>query len=222
MQRCRAGYAFRHLSPVAWRSDGHVGSLTSTETNMRKFAGVFLLPVAVVLLISGCGDSHPLSQSQPAASASASSPANATTAYVPASGAFAPDSSALPGSAAHVVDDCNVDSIDGKPIDGASLARTSRAAFAGWAADSATGAVPKRVQLVLKGVGSGDFAVEVATGEQRPDVAQVRKNPAFAASGWSVQADLSAVAPGKYETVLTYRIDGKPVTCNPHHTVTIR
>ena len=56
----------------------------------------------------------------------------------------------------------------------------------------------------------------------RPDVAQARKVPAFAASGWSVQADLSAVAPGKYDTVLAYRIDDKPVTCNPHHTITIR
>lgn len=179
----------------------------------------------ISLLLGGCGDSHPLPQAQPAASAPASTAANATSAAAaaPAVGAFAPEFSALPGNAARVVGDCNVDSVDGKPIDGALLARASSAAFAGWAADSATGAVPKRVRLVLEGArGSGDFAVEIATGETRVDVAQARKVPAFAASGWLVQANLSAVTPGRYGTVLLYRIDGKPVKCDPHHAVTIR
>lgn len=184
-----------------------------------------LVPAVVVTagaLLSGCGDSHP--QAQPGASASTINATSATaTAYVPAARAFAPESSALPENGARVVDDCNVDSVDGKPINGASLARASTAEIAGWAADSATGTVPKRVRLVLLGVqGGGDFTMEIATGEARPDVAQAQKIPAFAASGWSVHADLSAVAPGKYDTVLRYRINGKPVTCDPHHIVTIR
>lgn len=189
--------------------------------------------VSWMLLLAGCGDSHPLPQSQPAASVPApastinATPVNAAPrnapVYAPATGAFAAESSALPGNTARVVDDCNIDSVDGKPIDGVSLARTSSAAFAGWAADSATGVVPKRVQLVLRSErGSGGFTMEIATGETRPDVAQARKNPAFAASGWSVQANLSAVAPGRYDTVLRYRINGKPVVCDPHHAVTIQ
>ena len=195
---------------------------------MRKVGDLFFLPVLAGLLLSGCGntDHPPQPQPQPSMPAPAS-PANASSTaaavYAPASGAFAPESSALPGNGARVVDDCNVDSVDGKPVDGASLARESSAEFAGWAADSATGTVPKHVRLVLRGTrGSGDFAMEIATGEARPDVAQARKTPAFAASGWAVQADLSAVAPGKYDTALLYRINGKPVTCDPHHAVTIR
>lgn len=206
---------------------------------MRKSAGVCLVPVAAALLLAGCGDSHPLPQSPSAASgpasastAPAATPApgltqthatSAAPAYVSAAGAFAPAATAMAGNAARVVDDCNVDSIDGKPIEGVSLARTSGAVFAGWAADSATSAVPNQVRLVLKNIHGGqDFAVEIATGEARPDVAQVRKVPAFATSGWSVDANLSAVAPGRYDTVLHYRIGGKPVTCDPHHAVTIR
>ncbi|HVU80796.1 MAG TPA: hypothetical protein VHD89_02190 [Rhodanobacteraceae bacterium] len=194
---------------------------------MRKVADLFFLPVLAGLLLSACGNADHPSLSQQSIPAPASTPANASSAtaavYAPASGAFAPESSAPPGNGARVVDDCNVDSVDGKPIDGASLARASTAEIAGWAADSATGTVPKRVRLVLLGVqGGGDFTMEIATGEARPDVAQAQKIPAFAASGWSVHADLSAVAPGKYDTVLRYRINGKPVTCDPHHIVTIR
>lgn len=194
---------------------------------MRKVADLFFLPVLAGLLLSACGNADHPSLSQQSMPAPASTPANASSAaaavYAPASGAFAPESSALPGNGVRIVDDCNVDSVDGKPINGASLARTSTAEFAGWAADSATGTVPKRVRLVLLGVqGGGDFTMEIATGEARPDVAQAQKIPAFAASGWSVHADLSAVAPGKYDTVLRYRINGKPVTCDPHHIVTIR
>lgn len=194
---------------------------------MRKVADLFFLPVLAGLLLSACGNADHPSLSQQSMPAPASTPANASSAaaavYAPASGAFAPESSALPGNGVRIVDDCNVDSVDGKPINGASLARTSTAEFAGWAADSATGTVPKRVRLVLLGLqGGGDFTMEIATGEARPDVAQAQKIPAFAASGWSVHADLSAIAPGKYDTVLLYRIHGRPVTCDPHHIVTIR
>lgn len=196
---------------------------------MHRSVGVSLLATVIVLLLSGCGDSHPLPQSPPAesapaaGSASAGAVSGAAAAYVPATGAFAPETSALAQSGTRAVDDCNVDSIDGKPVDGVSLMHGSTAKFAGWAADSATGVVPKHVRVVLRGErGSGSFSIEVATGETRTDVAQAHNMPALATAGWAVQANLSAVAPGRYGVVLVYRIDSKPVMCDPRHVVTIR
>lgn len=182
------------------------------------------------MLLSGCGDSNPASPpasqatsaSSPAAATSAGRSAEASESHSPTIGAFAQVASASLQQAARKVDDCNIDAIDDKPADGAQLSHAGSATFAGWAADSVTRMVPASVRLVLKGVDGGrDFAIETATGATRTDVAQARKIPAFAASGWSVKADLTAVPPGRYDALLAYTVAGQSVVCDPHHVVTV-
>lgn len=196
---------------------------------MKMTVAVSLAALSAMLL-SGCGDSHPdsppgshaTSASLPANAATASSNGKAHEAYTPAAGAFAQVASASLQQAARHVEDCNIDAIDGKPADGPQLSRAGSAMFAGWAADSATRMVPASVHLVLKEVdGARDFAIEAATGATRTDVAQARKIPAFATSGWSVKAGLAAVPAGRYDALLVYEVAGQPVVCDPHHVVTV-
>jgi len=73
---------------------------------------------------------------------------------------------------------------------------------------------------VLKG--TQDYAVNAATGMPRPDVASANKQPGWAGAGYSVKADLSAVAPGSYTPVLEFSVDGKPVQCATQHKLTIQ
>lgn len=195
---------------------------------MKAKVAVSLVAAALsAMLLSGCGDSHPASPSGSQATAvpspivgpTAGHNAETHESYSPTTGAFA---SASLQKTARTVEDCNIDAIDGKPADGAMLSHTDRATFAGWAADSATQMVPANLRLTLKGVdGAPDFAIEAATGATRTDVAQARKIPAFATSGWSVKADLAAVAAGRYDMLLVYTVAGQSVMCDPHHVVTV-
>jgi hypothetical protein len=80
--------------------------------------------------------------------------------------------------------------------------------------------VPVGVQLVLKG--AQDYAVNAATGLPRPDVASANKHPGWATAGYSVQADLSAVAPGTYVPVIEFSVAGKRMQCPTQGKLTIR
>lgn len=161
------------------------------------------------LALAGCGDSTPL----PAAGSAA------TARYTPSTGAFA----AIPASSsgnALTVSTCNLDAINDKPVGSESLAHASTATFSGWAAGAQTDSVPADVQLVLKG--TRDYAVNAATGMPRPDVAKANSRSGWAAAGYSVQADLSAVAPGTYAPVLEFSVKGKPMLCATQHKLTIQ
>ena len=170
---------------------------------------MIISPCVLVLMLAGCGDSTPL----PASSAPASSN------YTPSTGAFA----AIPVSSsgnALAVDSCNVDAVNDKPAGSEPLPHASTATFSGWAAGAQTDKVPAGVQLVLKG--AQDYAVNAATGMPRPDVAKANKHPGWAAAGYSVNADLSAVAPGTYTPVLEFSVDGKSMQCTTQHKLTIQ
>jgi hypothetical protein len=80
--------------------------------------------------------------------------------------------------------------------------------------------VPANVQLVLKG--ARDYAVNAATGMPRPDVASANSQPGWTAAGYSVKADLSAVAPGSYTPVLKFNVDEKLAQCATQHKLTIQ
>ncbi|HKU78840.1 MAG TPA: hypothetical protein VJQ42_03265 [Rhodanobacteraceae bacterium] len=174
---------------------------TSTVTT------IILLGV-LVLVLAGCGDSTPL----PADAASTSN-------YTPSTGSFA----AVPASSsgkALAVNTCNLDAVNDKPAGSESLPHASTATFSGWAASGGSDHVPANVQLVLKG--AQDYAVNAATGMPRPDVASANKQPGWAGAGYSVKADLSAVAPGSYTPVLEFNVDGKPAQCATQHKLTIQ
>jgi len=166
-----------------------------------------ILPGVLVLVLAGCGDSTPL----PADVAS-------TSDYTQSTGTFAaiPASSSGKGS---TVNTCNLDAVNDKPAGSESLPHASTATFSGWAAGD-PGHVPAGVQLVLKG--TQDYAVNAATGMPRPDVASANKQPGWAGAGYSVKADLSAVAPGSYTPVLEFSVDGKPVQCATPHKLTVQ
>lgn len=125
--------------------------------------------------------------------------------------AFAPLAA---GELAHatVASDCNLDMVNGQTANDAPLDHYGTGEFSGWVADSATGAVPPKFQLVL--AGKHDYAVQVATGIARPDVAAARGVPAFATSGYGVVAGMSAVPVGDYGVAVLYRIGGKQMLCH--------
>lgn len=154
---------------------------------------------ALMLVLAGCGDSTPL----PAGSAP-------TSDYTPSTGAFAAAPASSFGNAL-AVNTCNLDAVNDKPTGSGPLPHTSTATFSGWAASAQPNSVPAGVQLVLQG--AHDYVVNAATGMPRPDVAKANAQPGWAMAGYSVKADLSAVAPGTYAPVLEFSVDGKQMQC---------
>ena len=169
---------------------------------------------ALALSLAACGNSTPL----PAASGGSDSGV-AASAYTPSSGAFAVVQN-LSSKDVTTVDSCNVDAVNDKPAGSEPLRHDSVATFAGWGAGPQPDAVPAGLQLVL--VGAQDYVVNAATGMPRPDVANANSHPAWSTSGYSVKADLSAVAPGDYTPVLRFSVGGKQVQCPTQHKLTIQ
>lgn len=175
---------------------------------------------ALILSVGGCG--HPVTPPVPPAvpgPATSRGPA-ATEAYVPASDAFAPVPDTLLQQAARITFDCNLDVVDGHAPGSSPLQRAGSATFTGWAADSATGAVPVKLQLVL--TGKQDYAVAAVTGLDRSDVAQALHVPAFSISGYAVDADLSVVAAGNYGVTLLYSVAGQSLSCATKARITVQ
>lgn len=170
--------------------------------------GVVVSACVLALPLVGCGNSTPI----PPASAPAS-------AYAPSTGAFVAVVASSSGDAL-AVNTCNLDAVNDKPAGSESLPHASTATFSGWAAGTQMDSVPASVRLLLKG--ARDYTVDAATGMPRPDVAKANKHPAWAAAGYSVQADLSAVAPGTYTPVLEFSLDGKRMQCATQHKLTIQ
>ncbi len=162
----------------------------------------------LVLSLVSCGDSTPL--------LAGSAP---TGNYSPSMGAFAATPASSSGIAL-VVTTCNLDAVNDKPAGDEPLRHASTATFSGWAAGAQTDNVPASVQLLLKG--TQNYAVDAATGMPRPDVAKANSRPGWAAAGYSVKADMSAVAPGTYTPVLEFSVKGKPMLCATQHKLTIQ
>lgn len=179
----------------------------------RILTVAMIIPACVsVLALTGCGNSTPLPASGEPGVPTASN-------YTPSTGAFAAIS-ALPSQGVTTVDTCNLDAVNDKPAGSEPVQHGSVVTFSGWAADAVANTVPASVQLVLKG--AQDYAVDAATGAPRPDVAKANNRPKWAAAGYSVKADLSAVAPGTYTPLLAFDVDGKPVQCPTSHQLTVQ
>lgn len=180
---------------------------------MRQSLTAPSLAAALTLLLAGCGNSTPLppSSAAPGASSTPTVSAPATSTYVPSKGAFAAVPATLLQQAVRVTPDCNLDAVNDRPPGSVPLQHAGSATFTGWAGDTATGAVPAKLQLLL--TGPRDYAVGVATGLARADVASAQHKPAFVSSGYAVDADLSTVAAGDYGVTLLYTVAGQSLRC---------
>lgn len=94
---------------------------------------------------------------------------------------------------------CDLNSVSGvglSPGVEGPLAQGAGAVFNGWVADE-QGAPPARVVIVLKGEKS--YGIQVATGADRPDVAEALKAETARKSGIAALVDTTAVAEGAYD-----------------------
>lgn len=169
---------------------------------------------AFALSLASCGDSTPL----PASNGHSGEEVAAGT-YAPSSAAFVVAAKLSSGGVTKV-QTCNLDAVDDKPAGSEALRHDSAATFAGWAAGPQPDTIPASVKLVL--TGAQDYVVDAATGMPRPDVVNANGHSAWVTSGYSVKADLSAVAPGQYTPVLRFSAGGKQMQCATQHTLTVQ
>lgn len=94
---------------------------------------------------------------------------------------------------------CSLDAVNGNAVvDGrVELKRSVAVVLGGWATELA-GTVPAEPVLIIHNE-TGGYAVKLATGVSRPDVAAALKNPAFANAGYESPAVLKDVPVGAYE-----------------------
>lgn len=161
------------------------------------------LALVCALLLTGCG--------RPATTASDWIDQQASRGAIPPPVLFSPvPEVALDG--ARDTGDCNVDKINGQIAQGMAVDHLGGAVFTGWAGDHLTHAVPVVVEVVLAGA-SGDYWASGNSGSSRPDVAAAQKVPAYATSGFDVDASMSRVPIGGYGIFLAYRIGTRWVEC---------
>ncbi|HVX04486.1 MAG TPA: hypothetical protein VHA71_05130 [Rhodanobacteraceae bacterium] len=182
------------------------------DMRTRKKFVLFAIAPLILPFLGGCGDSHPIS---PVSGGNAAVPD-----VQPTQGRFAAIGPNVLARSAEPVANCNLDAIDGVPPGSKPLQRNENALFAGWAANQEGAAVPGVVEIVLHG--ARDFAVLSATGMPRPDVATANHQPGLANAGYALEADLSAVVPGKYQIVLLYQAGSQSLRCNLAATLVVR
>lgn len=188
---------------------------------MRKtvLISVAGLAAGLALLLAGCGDSHPIAA--PSSAGVAAAPVGpAAAAYVPTAGVFTVAAGDVLSQPSEPSGKCNLDAVDGAPVDKKPLPHGGSALFAGWAGANDGAAVPAAVTIVLHG--AQDFAVQATTGAPRPDVAAANHMPALANSGYAVKASLAAVAAGSYKVELRFKAGGKSWRCESTYAVTVR
>lgn len=166
-----------------------------------------VLATIVALVLTGCGNEVQETQRKP-------------WSEVPADAAFGAMAARVGSIPARKSKYCNLDKVSDQIADNAPVDHIGVARFSGWAADTETGMVPRKVQLIL--MGARDYAVEADTGGSRPDVAAGLDVPAFASSGFLVNAQMSAVPVGDYKVALVYQTSGDRLICMPNVTVSVQ
>lgn len=160
------------------------------------------LVLAMTTAIAACGES-------PQAPAAASPAVDVPAVVAPAFAAYSAGDAAEAGN-------CSLDAINGAAAQGASLATGSEAMFSGWVAD-AQAAVPADAQLVLRGASA--YAVPLAAGGERADVAAALNSEAARLSGFNVGARLEGVEPGEYALSIAHA--GNSARCDLKATVVV-
>ncbi|WP_266160300.1 hypothetical protein [Dyella silvatica] len=95
----------------------------------------------------------------------------------------------------------------------------SDAVFNGWMGD-ADGQVPANALFVLQGP-TANYAVKVAGGGARPDVAKVLGSDGLATSGYVLKTKLLGVVPGDYRLWLVYGTTESISACKVYSTLRI-
>lgn len=168
----------------------------------------------LAIALTACHNGPPRSSTtEVAASPTTTNPYNPVTGTfeLVAAGSFAK---------AKQVGDCNVDSVNGQVAsNGTPLDHRGTGQFAGWLGDRASGKAPPDFKLVL--TGASDYAVKGVTGVPRPDVASATSVPGFAASGYQLNASMSAVPVGSYGVKLVYQSKNMQMACATQVHVTV-
>jgi len=170
-----------------------------------------VLALAWELLLTGCG--------RPTTTAADLINQQAAKSAVPSPAPFSPvPATTLDG--ARSTGDCNVDKIDGQTAQGMAVDHLGGAVFTGWAGDHLTHVVPAVVHVVLVGAAAAYWA-EGNTGRPRPDVAEARKLPAYARSGFDVSASIDGVPIGDYGIFLAYRTGTEWIKCRTNVRISV-
>lgn len=172
---------------------------------------MYALTTVCALLLAGCG--------RPATTASNWINQQASRSRVPPAASFAPVPAGEPGKA-RSTGDCNVDKINGQIAQGMAVDHLGGAILTGWAGDHLTHAVPATVSVVLVGA-TGDYWALGKSGSPRPDVAAAQKVPAYAASGFRVDANMYRVPIGDYGIFLAFRIDTQWIQCRTNVRISV-
>lgn len=171
---------------------------------MKKLLGNLFFGVVVLAVLAAC-DARDKSTSGDNVATTTSPEKSVESAQQPMPGLVAPFSEDLPSIA--VGGYCSLDAVNGNAVaDGrVELKRGAPAVVGGWATTLA-GAVPAEPLLVVHNE-SGSYAVKLATGVSRPDVAAALKNAALANAGYESPAALKDVPTGSYDLSVVTQAD---------------
>lgn len=124
-----------------------------------------------------------------------------------------------------VVRECNLERANGAIFTGApaTLARSASVVLSGWVADVRGNAVPATVDVRL--VGQTDnraWKVQANTGARRDDVRKLLGGAeAYAAPGFAVTLDPSALPPGTYRAYLVFDGGSGAMVCDNGRAITL-
>jgi hypothetical protein len=171
----------------------------------------YALALMYTVLLASCG--------RPATTAADWINQQAARSAIPLRAPFSP----VPARALHgarSTGDCNVDKINGQTAQGMAVDHLGSAVFTGWVGDHLTHAVPAVVEVVLAGA-IGDYWASGNSGRSRPDVAKAQKVPAYAMSGFDVDASVYRVPIGEYGVSLAYQIGTEWVECQTNVRISV-
>lgn len=116
---------------------------------------------------------------------------------------------------------CSLDVMSG---DGGMVAYTEGGTvnFAGWAADSNTNTTPPLLNVVLTGMDGKPFVFKGAARNDRPDVVKAFNQDVFLKSGFSINADISALQKGTYSVNLQMPTADNLITCETKKTLVLK
>jgi len=164
---------------------------------MKKLSGNFLLGVLVLTMLASCDSGEKAKIGDDAVATTSQEASTEPTAQQPVPGLASPFSEDVLAIA--IGGYCSLDAVNGNAVsDGkVELSRAVPAVMGGWAT-TLSGTVPNEPLLVIHN-GSGRYAVKLATGISRPDVATALKNTALDKAGYESPAILKDIPAGTYD-----------------------
>lgn len=118
-------------------------------------------------------------------------------------------------------DMCSVDLIAGK-TNATAYVQRGTVNFAGWAVDTSKQIAPERLRLRLTGLEGKPHVFGDPAIVDRPDIVTAFHNEKLLKSGFSFEADLSALAPGGYGIILEIPDGNSLLVCQPKKVLVIQ